>query len=131
MAPAIRCGDRIYECERRCVISRRPESPQARVIGAVVPARARELPGSRVGDVRVLRNRSALAARGPIFDCKERKAMRGKTIGCVMGSLGLLLGAGAAWGNQQMDTTGSGSDTSSAQSSSGSEASTQVAGKPE
>ncbi len=57
--------------------------------------------------------------------------MRGKTIGCVMGSLGLLLGAGAAWGNQQMDTTGSGSDTSSAQSSSGSEASSQVAGKPE
>jgi outer membrane protein OmpA-like peptidoglycan-associated protein len=48
-----------------------------------------------------------------------------------MGSLGLLLGAGAAWGNQQMDTTGSGSDTSSAQSSSGSEATTQVAGKPE
>ena len=58
--------------------------------------------------------------------------MRGKTIGCVMGSLGLLLGAGAAWGNQQMDTTGSGSDTSSsAPSSSGSEASAQVAGKPE
>jgi outer membrane protein OmpA-like peptidoglycan-associated protein len=38
-----------------------------------------------------------------------------------MGSLGLLLGAGAAWGNQQMDTTGSGSDTSAS----------QVAGKPE
>jgi len=58
--------------------------------------------------------------------------MRGKTIG-VMGSLGLLLGAGAAWGNQQMDTTGSGSDTSSsAQSTSGSSgASSQVAGKPE
>jgi peptidoglycan-associated lipoprotein len=58
--------------------------------------------------------------------------MRGKTIVCVMGSLGLLLGAGAAWGNQQMDTTGSGSDTSSAApSSSGGEASAQVAGKPE
>ena len=58
--------------------------------------------------------------------------MRGKTIVCVMGSLGLLLGAGAAWGNQQMDTTGSGSDTSAAPSSSGSEApATQVAGKPE
>ncbi len=42
--------------------------------------------------------------------------MRGKTIVCVMGSLGLLLGAGAAWGNQQMDTTGSGSDTSAAPS---------------
>jgi outer membrane protein OmpA-like peptidoglycan-associated protein len=53
--------------------------------------------------------------------------MRGKTIGCVMGSLGLLLGAGAAWGNQTMDTTGSGSDTS-AQSTSGSDMST---GKPE
>src|SRR3954471_23148216 len=90
-----------------------------------------DFPGSRVGDVRVLRNRSTEPARGSIFDCKERKAMRGKTIGCVMGSLGLLLGAGAAWGNQQMDTTGSGSDTSSAQSSSGSEASSQVAGKPE
>jgi outer membrane protein OmpA-like peptidoglycan-associated protein len=49
-----------------------------------------------------------------------------------MGSLGLLLGAGAAWGNQQMDTTGSGSDTSSAQSTSGSRgASSQVSGKPE
>jgi len=48
--------------------------------------------------------------------------MRGKTIG-VMGSLGLLLlGAGAAWGNQQMDTTGAGSDTSATQ---------QVSGKPE
>ena len=57
--------------------------------------------------------------------------MRGKTIVCVMGSLGLLLGAGAAWGNQQMDTTGSGSDTSAAPSSSGGEASAQVAGKPE
>ena len=56
--------------------------------------------------------------------------MRGKTIVCVMGSLGLLLGAGAAWGNQQMDTTESGSDTSAAPSS-GSEASAQVAGKPE
>jgi len=57
--------------------------------------------------------------------------MRGKTIG-VMGSLGLLLlGAGAAWGNQQMDTTGSGSDTSSAPSTSGSGASSQVAGKLE
>ena len=69
--------------------------------------------------------------RGSIFGGKERKAMRGKTIVCVMGSLGLLLGAGAAWGNQQMDTTGSGSDTSSAPSSSGSAASSQVAGKPE
>ena len=48
--------------------------------------------------------------------------MRGKTFGCVMGSLGLLLGAGAAWGNQQMDTTGAGSDTSATQ---------QVSGKPE
>ena len=72
-----------------------------------------------------------LAPDGPIFDSKERKAMRGKTIVCVMGSLGLLLGAGAAWGNQQMDTTGSGSDTSAAPSSSGGEASAQVAGKPE
>src|SRR6185295_3672015 len=51
------------------------------------------------------------------------KAMRGKTIGCVMGSLGLLLGAGAAWGNQQMDTT-AGSDSSA-------KASDMAAGKPE
>ncbi len=49
--------------------------------------------------------------------------MRGKTIGCVMGSLGLLLGAGAAWGNQQMDTT-AGSDSSA-------KASDMAAGKPE
>ena len=48
--------------------------------------------------------------------------MRGKTFGCVMGSLGLLLGAGAAWGNQHADTTEAGSDTSAAQ---------QVSGKPE
>jgi outer membrane protein OmpA-like peptidoglycan-associated protein len=53
--------------------------------------------------------------------------MRGKTIGCVMGSLGLLLGAGAAWGNQTMDTTGSGSDTS-AQSTG---ANDMAVGKPE
>src|SRR5436305_2602806 len=102
-----------------------------RVVGGGSWRETREFPGSRVGDVRVLRNRSAVAARGSIFDCKERKAMRGKTIGCVMGSLGLLLGAGAAWGNQQMDTTGSGSDTSSGQSSSGSDMSSQVTGKPE
>src|SRR5262245_10538735 len=51
--------------------------------------------------------------------------MRGKTIGCVMGSLGLLLGAGAAWGNQQMDTTEAGS------SSGASASSPQMAGKPE
>src|SRR3954465_15349166 len=131
MMRGVRSHDRIYERAQRYVISRRPESPERRVIDAWFSRGPREFPGSRVGDVRVLRNRSALVARGPIFDCKERKAMRGKTIGCVMGSLGLLLGAGAAWGNQQMDTTGSGSDTSSAQSSSGSEASTQVAGKPE
>jgi len=40
-----------------------------------------------------------------------------------MGSLGLLLGAGAAWGNQQMDTT-AGSDSSA-------KASDMAAGKPE
>src|SRR4029079_14600782 len=51
------------------------------------------------------------------------KAMRGKTIGCVMGSLGLLLGAGAAWGNQQMDTT-AGRDSSA-------KSSCMAAGKPE
>ena len=49
--------------------------------------------------------------------------MRGKTIVCVMGSLGLLLGAGAAWGNQQMDTT-AGSEASAKSSS-------MAAGKPE
>ena len=38
--------------------------------------------------------------------------MRGKTFGWVMGSLSLLLGAGAAWGNQQTDTTGSESASS-------------------
>jgi len=57
--------------------------------------------------------------------------MRGKTIVCVMGSLGLLLGAGAAWGNQQMDTTGTGSEAPSSRSVSGSDMSSQAAGKPE
>src|SRR3954465_5684069 len=131
MMRGVRSHDRIYERAQRYVISRRPKSPEAPPDRWWSWRETGDFPGSRVGDVRVLRNRSAVAGRGSIFDCKERKAMRGKTIGCVMGSLGLLLGAGAAWGNQQMDTTGSGSDTSSAQSSSGSEASTQVAGKPE
>jgi peptidoglycan-associated lipoprotein len=46
-----------------------------------------------------------------MFEAKERKTMRGKKIGWVVGSLGLLLGAGAAWGNQQ--TGSSGGDTAS------------------
>src|SRR5215510_13736818 len=60
-----------------------------------------------LSDVRDPRNRSASDPRSPRADpdCnRERKTMRMKAIGWVVGSLGPLLGAGAAWGNQQMES---------------------------
>jgi outer membrane protein OmpA-like peptidoglycan-associated protein len=54
---------------------------------------------------------------------EEREAMRVKTIGWIVGSLGLLVGAGTAWGNE---------DTSSTPSTTGSDmAAKPAAGMPE